>query len=143
MAWIKRSETWTFLGHQGQKRKSRSRKSLKNNGWADSSAGRAPALQAGSRRFEPCSAHHIFQWSSGTTRATPSLVWLFRGVLRSGEKARRCRSVHGHPETKDFQEGIKESARRQGRCAPGAVNKDDGHLHDSRSFDTCRFLDTI
>jgi hypothetical protein len=85
-------------------------------------------------------------------------LWLFRGVLRSGEKSRRCRSVHGCSETKDFQEGIKESARRQGRCAPGAVNKDDGHLydsrsfwirgvkslpHDPRSFDTCRYLDTI
>ncbi len=26
--------------------------------WANSSAGRAPALQAGGHRFEPCFAHH-------------------------------------------------------------------------------------
>ena len=26
--------------------------------WAHSSAGRAPALQAGGHRFEPCCAHH-------------------------------------------------------------------------------------
>jgi hypothetical protein len=28
--------------------------------WAGSSAGRAPALQAGGHRFEPCSAYHIY-----------------------------------------------------------------------------------
>jgi hypothetical protein len=27
--------------------------------WALSSAGRAPALQAGGHRFDPCSAHHL------------------------------------------------------------------------------------
>ena len=27
--------------------------------WAHSSAGRAPALQAGGHRFEPCCAHHL------------------------------------------------------------------------------------
>ncbi len=30
------------------------------NLWAHSSAGRAPALQAGGHRFEPCCAHHKF-----------------------------------------------------------------------------------
>jgi hypothetical protein len=29
--------------------------------WACSSAGRAPALQAGGRRFEPCHVHQFFQ----------------------------------------------------------------------------------
>ncbi len=28
------------------------------NTWANSSAGRAPALQAGGHRFKPCFAHH-------------------------------------------------------------------------------------
>ena len=30
-----------------------------NSAWAGSSVGRAPALQAGGHRFEPCSAYHI------------------------------------------------------------------------------------
>ena len=34
---------------------------------ANSSAGRAPALQAGGHRFEPCFAHHVF---------FPFIVWL-------------------------------------------------------------------
>src|SRR5699024_3806914 len=33
-----------------------------------SSAGRAPALQAGGRRFEPCILHHIAGWSSLVAR---------------------------------------------------------------------------
>ena len=40
--------------------------------WAHSSAGRAPALQAGGHRFEPCCAHHkaknhMREWYSGST----------------------------------------------------------------------------
>ena len=40
--------------------------------WAGSSVGRAPALQAGGHRFEPCSAYHI-----GRPRGRSS-VWLER-----------------------------------------------------------------
>ena len=30
--------------------------------WGFSSAGRAPALQAGGHRFEPCCSHHFWIW---------------------------------------------------------------------------------
>ena len=31
--------------------------------WACSSVGRAPALQAGCRKFDPCQVHHFGAWN--------------------------------------------------------------------------------
>ena len=53
--------------------------------WAGSSAGRAPALQAGGHRFKPCSAYHfIMEWRGGSYPAAKinirgrSSAWLER-----------------------------------------------------------------
>ena len=40
------------------------------NAWEHSSAGRAPALQAGGHRFEPCCSHH--PWSCGVAVNMPA-----------------------------------------------------------------------
>ena len=48
-----------------------SRKSIEDKQWAISSAGRAPALQAGCRQFDPVIAHH-YRWPRGVVVNMPA-----------------------------------------------------------------------
>ena len=42
--------------------------------WAHSSAGRAPALQAGGHRFEPYCAHHLISYFAGVAQLAEQLI---------------------------------------------------------------------
>ena len=48
--------------------------------WEFSSAGRASALQAECRRFDPVNAHHAKKWcrNGGTTFLHDGILWLFK-----------------------------------------------------------------
>lgn len=66
-------------------------------GWGCSSAGRAPALQAGGQRFDPAQLHHLlcpdavaaYAAALRTGRPTIDVVlwtcWVAYGILSSGE----------------------------------------------------------
>lgn len=50
------------------------------NGWGCSSAGRAPALQAGGQRFDPAQLHHF--WLGLGRRTTGDGLWPCEASLR-------------------------------------------------------------
>ena len=48
--------------------------------WGCSSIGRAPALQAGGRRFDPVQLHHILSRSINFLIITESKLWQYQKV---------------------------------------------------------------
>ena len=59
--------------------------------WGFSSAGRAPALQAGGRRFDPDKLHHIF-----LTRGNALGGWRVRKRRPPGRRCHPCRKTQLH-----------------------------------------------